>query len=191
MALRYAVLAALLDGEKTGYDLARAFDVSVANFWHALPQQIYTELTRLEDDGLVEGRTVVQETRPNKRLFTLTPAGRQHLTSWIATPPRTNSLKDDVLVRVFAAEASDLPALCTLLETSKQVHLEKLARYRVIERALLQGRTEQEFLRTSSRAGPYITLQRGIRYEIENAAWCEWAARALRVRAGREGSGPT
>ena len=52
MALRHAVLAALLEGEASGYQLAKRFDVSVANFWSATPQQLYRELDRLEAEGL-------------------------------------------------------------------------------------------------------------------------------------------
>lgn len=37
MSLKHAVLAALLEGEASGYDLAKIFDVSVANFWAATP----------------------------------------------------------------------------------------------------------------------------------------------------------
>lgn len=37
MALRNAVMAALLEGAASGYDLAKAFDASVANFWMATP----------------------------------------------------------------------------------------------------------------------------------------------------------
>ena len=55
MSLKHAVLAALLDGEYSGYQLAKAFDAGVANFWHALPQQLYAELTKLETEGLVAG----------------------------------------------------------------------------------------------------------------------------------------
>ncbi|GAA3082491.1 hypothetical protein GCM10020000_80610 [Streptomyces olivoverticillatus] len=53
MALRHAVLAALLDGDLSGYQLAKEFDLGVANFWHAQPQQLYAELTRLEKNGLI------------------------------------------------------------------------------------------------------------------------------------------
>lgn len=48
MALRNAVMAALLEGEASGYDLAKGFEASVANFWMATPQQIYRELERVE-----------------------------------------------------------------------------------------------------------------------------------------------
>jgi DNA-binding PadR family transcriptional regulator len=58
VALRHAVLVALLEGEASGYELSKRFDVSVANFWSATPQQLYRELERLEGDGLVEARVV-------------------------------------------------------------------------------------------------------------------------------------
>jgi virulence activator alpha len=64
MALRHAVLAALLEGEASGYELAKRFDVSVANFWSATPQQLYRELERLEADGRLRGRVV--EHRPDR-----------------------------------------------------------------------------------------------------------------------------
>ena len=64
MSLRDAVLAALLEGESSGYDLAKGFDASVANFWMATPQQLYRELERLAEQGLIEARIVDQERRP-------------------------------------------------------------------------------------------------------------------------------
>ena len=90
MALRHAVLAALLEGEASGYQLAKRFDVSVANFWSTTPQQLYRELDRLESDGLVRARLVRQQRRPDKRVFTLTDAGRADLhrfTGCKAMPP--------------------------------------------------------------------------------------------------------
>ena len=84
MALRHAMLAALLDGEASGYELAKRFDASVANFWHALPQQLYSELRRLEEQRLVSGRAVRQRGRPDKRVFTITPAGVEALRDFAA-----------------------------------------------------------------------------------------------------------
>lgn len=63
MPLRNAVLAALLEGEASGYDLAKGFDASVANFWMSTPQQLYKELEKMAADGLIETR-VEQERRP-------------------------------------------------------------------------------------------------------------------------------
>lgn len=78
MPLRNAVLAALLEGEASGYDLAKGFDASVANFWMSTPQQLYKEHEKMAADGLIETR-VEQERRPNKRLHAITAAGRAAL----------------------------------------------------------------------------------------------------------------
>lgn len=37
MSLKCAVLAALLEGEASGYEQSKVFDVSLANFWPATP----------------------------------------------------------------------------------------------------------------------------------------------------------
>ncbi|ETB41499.1 PadR family transcriptional regulator, partial [Mycobacterium avium 11-0986] len=85
VSLRDAVLAALLEGESSGYDLAKDFDASVANFWPATPQQLYRELDRLAGQGLIRARVVHQQRRPNKRMFSLTAAGRAAIRRFTAT----------------------------------------------------------------------------------------------------------
>ena len=67
MSLRDAVLAALVDGELSGYDLSKAFDATVANFWTATPQQLYRELDRMDRDEVITARLVEQDGRPNKK----------------------------------------------------------------------------------------------------------------------------
>src|SRR3954451_298790 len=104
MALRHAVLAALLEGEASGYQLSKRFDVSVANFWSATPQQLYRELERLETDGLVRARLVEQRRRPNKRVFTLTAGGRQELHHFTSEPARPTALRDDLALKLQAID---------------------------------------------------------------------------------------
>ena len=96
MGLRHAVLAALCDDEYSGYQLAKAFDVGVANFWSASSQQLYSELTRLEQAGLISGREVIQLDRPNKRVFTVTPAGLEELVKFAAADSKPLSFRDDL-----------------------------------------------------------------------------------------------
>ncbi|GLY65754.1 PadR family transcriptional regulator [Amycolatopsis taiwanensis] len=107
MTLRHAVLASLLDEERSGYQLAKAFDVGVANFWHALPQQLYAELSKLEKDGLITGRDVRQANRPAKRLFRPTRAGLDELQRFVAAESRPSVIRDDLLVKVQAADHVD------------------------------------------------------------------------------------
>src|SRR5438034_8707757 len=108
MALRNAVMAALLEGEASGYDLAKGFEASVANFWMATPQQIYRELERMEGEGLVSARVVQQERRPNKRLFSLTETGREAVRAYTAdASSKPMAIRDELLVKVQCVDVGD------------------------------------------------------------------------------------
>lgn len=183
MSLKYAVLAALLEGEASGYELSKLFDVSFANFWASTPQQLYRELERLAGDGLIEARVVRQERRPDKRMFSLTEAGREDLNAFAATPPRRpTAIRDELLIKIQAMDGVPPGATRTLVEERRDYARAKLARYARVRERLLDGRTEEEYLRDADRVGPYLTLLGGIGFEEENLRWCE---RVLAVLAGR------
>ncbi|MFC8362124.1 PadR family transcriptional regulator [Streptomyces griseorubiginosus] len=184
MSLKYAVLAALLEGEASGYELSKVFDVSLANFWPATPQQLYRELERLAQDGLIEARVVQQERRPNKRLFTLTETGRRELGAFAGEPPRRPAaLRDEFLIKIQAMDGTDPEATRALFEERLSWARGKLARYERVRERFLDGRTEDEYLRDAERIGPYLTLLGGIALEGETVRWCERALVILERRA--------
>ncbi|MFG2957653.1 PadR family transcriptional regulator [Streptomyces sp. NPDC048291] len=184
MALRNAVMAALLEGEASGYDLAKGFDATVANFWTATPQQLYRELERMAAEGLVTARVVEQERRPNKRLFSLTPAGREAVRAYTAEDPaRPPVVRDELLVKVQCADAGDLDAVRTAVAGRMEWATAKLARYERFRQRLLAGRSEEAYFAEAERIGPYLTLLRGMSFERENLRWGELALRRLEQRA--------
>lgn len=184
MSLKYAVLAALLEGEASGYELSKVFDVSLTNFWAATPQQLYRELERLAQEGLIEARVVRQERRIDKRMFTLTEAGRQDLRAFAAAPPRRpTAIRDELLIKIQAMDGADAEATRALIEERGQWARGKLARYEHVRERLLAGRGEEEYVREADRIGPYLTLMAGIAFEEENARWCERVLTVLKQRA--------
>ncbi len=101
MSLRHALLALVEAGAMTGYELAKLFDQSVANVWYAQHSQIYTELRRLEQEGLV-----VAETRPRgekalatKRAYALTDAGAGELRRWVTEVGELPAVRDSAYVK--------------------------------------------------------------------------------------------
>ena len=183
MALRDAVLATLLEAEASGYDLAKGFDASVANFWMATPQQLYRELERMESQGLVRARVVQQERRPNKRVYSLTEAGREALRDFTARPAKPTAIRDELLVKVQAVDGGDVAAVRAGVTERLEWARAKLARYDRLRARLLAGRTEEEYFAEAERDGPYLTLMRGRAFETENLRWAEWALNVLERRA--------
>ncbi|MFJ9716928.1 PadR family transcriptional regulator [Streptomyces sp. NPDC101213] len=185
MSLKYAVLAALLEGEASGYELSKVFDVSLANFWPATPQQLYRELERLAQDGLIAARLVRQERRPDKRMFTLTEAGREDLRAFAAAPPRRpTAVRDELLIKIQAMDGVGVDPATTRSQIEERMSWAraKLDRYLRVRERLLAGRTEEEFLGGADRIGPYLTLMAGIAFEEENLRWCERVLAHLRRR---------
>ncbi|MFF3376595.1 PadR family transcriptional regulator [Streptomyces sp. NPDC002680] len=190
MALRNAVMAALLEGEASGYDLAKGFDASVANFWMATPQQLYRELERMEGDGLIAARVVEQERRPNKRLFSLTEAGLEAVRAYTAeAPSRPTAIRDELMVKVQCVDAGDTEAVRASIAERMEWSTAKLARYERLRMRLLDGRTEDEFFATAERIGPCLTLLRGIALEQENLRWGALALARLEQRASAPSGG--
>ncbi|MCY1157082.1 MAG: PadR family transcriptional regulator [Citricoccus sp.] len=83
MSLRNALLALLIVEPMTGYDLAKRFGSSVGNVWHAPDSQIYPELRRMTQDGLLEAEEVPFGRKGRKIAYTITDAGRESFREWM------------------------------------------------------------------------------------------------------------
>ena len=76
------VLGLVALGPRTGYDIKRIADSSTRFFWGASYGQIYPELRRLEQEGLVEARDEPRG-RIRRRVFRITPAGEAAVREWL------------------------------------------------------------------------------------------------------------
>jgi DNA-binding PadR family transcriptional regulator len=179
VALGDAILACLTEGPMTGYELAKTFDSSIGFFWKTDHQQIYRELSRLRDRGYIQGREVVQTGKPNKLVYTLTPEGRAAFRHWAARPSSPASIKDDLLVRLYALEAVDIEPLRADLMARLEHHRDRYERYqRIVTKRFPDG--------TASPAdmGKLLNLRIGLRHEKMVAEWCEEAITALSAISG-------
>jgi DNA-binding PadR family transcriptional regulator len=158
----------------TGYELAKTFDASIGFFWKADHQQIYRELSRLRDKGHVQGREVVQTGKPNKLVYTLTAEGRAALKHWAARPSVPPSIKDDLLVRLYALDCVDIEPLRTDLMARLEHHRDRYERYeRLLNKRFPDGTAPPADL------GKMLGLRIGMRHERVVMQWCEEALDAL------------
>jgi DNA-binding PadR family transcriptional regulator len=81
-----AVLALLaIEGRRSGYDLSKLIERSIAHVWSPARSGLYAVLPRLQRAGLVRSHVVAQTNRPDKRLYAITRAGRRTLDAWLET----------------------------------------------------------------------------------------------------------
>lgn len=135
MHLRHAILGLLDVAPQSGYDLGRAFERSVAHFWHADQSQIYRTLDRLEADGAIATETIPQQGRPDRRVHSLTDAGRAELSTWLASPLESLQPKEPFLARLFFAAPLGVPGILALLDEREAAIRDGLAQLRALPTA--------------------------------------------------------
>ncbi len=98
MALRYALLGALADQPRTGYELLKHFQQSLAYAWPASHSQIYPELARLLEDGLIEQTGAGAR---NSKTYAVTEAGLDQLRTWLRETEPDRRVRSDAALRTF------------------------------------------------------------------------------------------
>ena len=173
MALAHALLSLLLQTPRSGYDLAKQFDASaegsVGFFWNASHQQIYRELTRLEERGWLRAEVIHQDNRPDKRLYHVTDTGMAAFQDWVAQPLEVSPMKDDLLVKLFGGYAVPLDTILKEMAHHRHQHEQRLTIYHNIEHQIFQSPAEL----ASPYRFAYSTLRCGISYEQMWLTWCD------------------
>jgi DNA-binding PadR family transcriptional regulator len=125
--MKYLFLALLSKQPTHGYDLLQTYQ---ALFSAVLPPlnagQIYTTLSRLERDGLVEDHSVEQEGKPDKRIYQLTEQGQQSLLDWYAKPLTGPRIKDNFYMKLISAKMSGLVDIQQLIDDQRRQYLQSL-----------------------------------------------------------------
>jgi PadR family transcriptional regulator, regulatory protein AphA len=106
--LDHAILGFLQYLPFTGYELKKRFDTSIRHFWPADQSQIYRTLASLTKNGWADVEVIPQTNRPDRKVYTITPAGRDELHHWLLSPTPGFDTRSASLVQVFfAGQLSD------------------------------------------------------------------------------------
>jgi DNA-binding PadR family transcriptional regulator len=162
----YVILGMLGWRPMSGYEIKSIVDRSTRFFWAASYGQIYPELRRLAKAGLIEGESEPQGAR-KRNIYRLTKAGRDELRGWLSREPVTFELRDEGLLKLFFASATDGDSAEATLEAMGRGH-----------RAIV------EELKATEAAGPpggfaYVVLRYGIEFHEWIADWCDRTGRAV------------
>ena len=165
----YAVLGQLAGGPSSGYEIKARLEAGAAQFWHASYSQIYAELRRLAELGLAGEEHVLQDARPNKRVYTITPAGRRALRAWLEEPWGLATLRDESLVKLTLADGLPDAEVAARLRGLKAEHERRCAEF------------EAEIAGLSPDADRYLVLalRKGVHAQRAFARWCQEAIDAL------------
>ena len=102
-ATGFALLALVAHRPASAYELTRQMRQNLRYLWPRAESRLYSEVTRLEEAGLVRGREE-RVGRRVRRIMAVTPAGRSLLRDWLASQVVPGIPQEsEALLRVFFA----------------------------------------------------------------------------------------
>jgi DNA-binding PadR family transcriptional regulator len=142
------------------------FRSSLAHVWPATQSQVYAELTRLTDAGLL---TVGAQGPRGRREYAVTGAGRAELDSWLTDETAHAAQRSTLLLHVFFLGLTDPTRARRYLTRQAELADERLGQLRQLESSRDWGDGP---LTTHGR----LALEYGLRLAAMQRDWAAWAA---------------
>ena len=140
MSLKHGLMGLLSQKPMTGYDLDKEFNASLGFFWPAQYSQIYAELDKMEKKGWLSSKRVVQEDKPNKRIYSLTTEGKAEFIDWLSTKEadlKTSfSIKSGFLVRLFFAGNSSKTQVLDMMRALQKLCYDRRIVFETIKQSI-------------------------------------------------------
>jgi DNA-binding PadR family transcriptional regulator len=132
MSVRQALLALLEQGPMYGYQLRTEFEKRTGSTWPLNVGQVYTTLTRLERDGLVEERGDDGE---GHQVYAVTESGRAEVAAWFTTPvERTQPPRDELAIKLALAVTVPGVEVGTVIQQQRGATMAALQDYTRLKR---------------------------------------------------------
>jgi DNA-binding PadR family transcriptional regulator len=176
MALKQTILAFLSRQPLSGYDVAKEFAEGFGScFWKASQQQIYAELTKLEQQGSVTYEAIPQPGRLDKKIYSITEQGQQELLDWLTKPCEPTAIREDLGVMGLAGHLIPSQVVIREIERRRQLHLEMAQQVKRLDEYFDQHLDVLDLKDLYM----HLIIRRGIRYQEEWVAWCDEALAAI------------
>ncbi|MBD7911296.1 MULTISPECIES: PadR family transcriptional regulator [Clostridium] len=168
--LKYAILGLINREPLTGYDITKEFNEGLVNFWYAKHSQIYPELKKLTDEGLISYKTIIQGEKLEKKLYTITEDGKKDLKTWLVKDePLEQTPKDIFRLKAYFCDEMDNETVLKQFFSQLDKRTEKLQN---LEEYINKLSDIDDI--SSPKFGDYIVLKGAILREKSYIEWLEY-----------------
>jgi DNA-binding PadR family transcriptional regulator len=127
MSIRHGVLALLGERPRYGYEVRTAFEARMGGTWPLNVGQVYTTLSRLERDGMVEA---AGQDDAGHQYYAITEPGRVELHRWFTTPVRREDRpRDELAIKLALAVAADDLDVAAVIQAQRGDSMRALQEY--------------------------------------------------------------
>ncbi len=177
----FPILGLLSVQPMSGYELKKAIESSLGNFWSESFGQIYPHLSELKKNGLVVASDQVPMTGRRKTTYEITDAGNAALKNWLEEEPVDQVMRNELLLKIFFGTETEQSFITGHLEAALIAAQAKMAQFDLIEQNFEHVPYDEEHKRYW-----YMTLRFGLLRTRATIEWCEESLKAIRHVAGKE-----
>ncbi len=169
--LKYVLLAGIHDEPRSGYELTKWLQIVGQHCWAVEHSSVYPALRELEEDGLIASERSPGTRGPERSIYSMTAAGLEKLTAWVAGDSPRPVIKDEQTLRVLCFDL--LP---------RKTALRQIREVRASHQAQLEFFLARQAVLTRRQLGPLLVTRRGVLAEQAYIAWCDEVAAAIARR---------
>ncbi|VVE41394.1 PadR family transcriptional regulator [Pandoraea anhela] len=169
--LKNVLLAAIHNQPRSGYELTKWLQMAGQHCWSVDHSSVYPALREMERDGLIESERLPGTRGPERSIYSLTVAGREKLTAWVASASPRPAIKDEQILRVLCFDL--LP---------RETALTQIRAVRADHQAQLDAFLARQAVLTEQQLGPLLVTRRGVLAEQAYIAWCDEVAEMIARR---------
>lgn len=124
--MEQAILGFLMHGPAHGYALHQRAEEELGRIWYMGMSNVYGTLKDLEEAGRVAS-TLDQESYPPRKVYAITPAGRDSFLAWVREPVEAvRDMRVELLAKLYFFHTLGIAGLARLLEAQRAVCRERL-----------------------------------------------------------------
>jgi DNA-binding PadR family transcriptional regulator len=163
----FAILGILTHGAQSGYDIKKHISGSIGYFWQESYGQLYPALRKMVKQGLLTMYVEKNEGKPDKKIYQITPTGRESLQSWLKKPIESiPKLRHELLLKLFFG-----------IESTPQINMNHVSEYKAKCSAYLEELKQIKSIIEKENESPariywLITISNGEHCLGAEIAWC-------------------
>jgi DNA-binding PadR family transcriptional regulator len=176
MALKHTILAFLSRQPLSGYEVAKEFAEGFGGcFWKASQQQVYAELSKLEQQGRVIYEAIPQPGRLDKKIYSITAKGQEELIDWLTQPTEPTAIREDLGVMGLAGHLVPSQVVCREIERRQKLHRSMAQHLKKMDEHFVKNLDSLELKDLYM----HLVIRRAIRYQEDWVAWCDESLEAI------------
>ncbi|MDZ7843963.1 MAG: PadR family transcriptional regulator [Anaerolineales bacterium] len=120
--LRYLALGLLMKEPAHGYQLDQTLEDAFQMIWKAGQTKLYVTLNKLEEKGWLRSETELQDKRPDRKVYHLTPIGRKEFLKWLEKPvPSMRAVRVELIAKLRFYTLLELPGIEELIRSQESI----------------------------------------------------------------------